>query len=94
MSRIGTGLAATGLLALVVAIAWWWLVYSRVVNGDYLTYREAAPCLFGSSDLCSLAQALCQTDHILGIKRYSAALLWAGLALTGLGLFVTAGRRP
>ncbi len=91
--RLGLGLSAAGLLALLAAVAWWWLVYGRVVNGDYLTYRDAAPCLLRSSDLCTLAEALCRNDHVLGIKRYSAALLWAGLALTGVGLVVTAGRK-
>ena len=95
MSRpgLGYGLSGAGLVALVLAIFWWWLVYSRVVNGDYMTYRDAAPCMIASSDLCSLAEALCRNDHVLGVRRYSAVLLWFGLALTGAGAIVASGRR-
>jgi len=91
--RLGVTVSATGLLALLLAVAWWWLIFSRVVGNAYMTYPQAAPCLFGTSDLCALAQALCKNDHLLGIRRYSAELLWASLGLIGVGAVLVTGRR-
>ncbi len=87
------GLIALGLLALFTAAAWWWVVYSQVVGSAALSVGEAAPCLVGTSDLCSLAQALCRGDHLLGIRRYSPDLFWIGIAATSLGALLPARRR-
>lgn len=86
-------LTAAGGLFLAAALAWWGIVFSRVVSGGYMTYLQAAPCALSTSDLCSLAQALCTDDHVLGIKRYSEALLWAGLALVAAGGLLPFGGR-
>lgn len=87
------GLIALGLLTLVTAAAWWWVVYSQVVGSAALSVGEAAPCLIGTSDLCSLAQALCRGDHFLGIRRYSPDLFWIGIAATSLGALLPVRRR-
>lgn len=52
--------------------------------------NEAFPVtaqLFRASDLCSLAMSLCKEWHFLGIRRYSAELLWLG---SGIGLIALA----
>lgn len=79
-------LQATGLLLLLAALAWWALVYAKVVDGQYMTYAQAAPCALMTTDRCSLAQALCTSGHAFGIKRYSASLLWIGVGLLSAGL--------
>ena len=81
-----------GLLALVVAALWWWVVFRQLLLARYITVPRALPCLAAQSSLCQLAQALCGSDHFLGIKRYSVALFWAGAAtiLASLAARVTA----
>ena len=88
MSRRGAslGFALVGTLALAVAIAWWWIVFSPVVATASLGVWQTVPCLAGTSDLCSLAQALCRTDHVLGIRRYHPEALWLALAALTLGV--------
>jgi hypothetical protein len=87
-SHFGIAVCVLGLLVLLLAIAWWWVVYSQVISNDYMSYPQAMPCLISSSDRCALAQVLCRGSHFLGIRGYSATLLWAGLCLTCVGLFV------
>lgn len=84
--RLTTGLQLAGLLAFLVAVAWWAVVYTKVVDGNYMSYAQAAPCALMTSDRCSLAQALCTSGHTFGIRRYSAVLLWTGVGLLALGL--------
>lgn len=92
-ARLTHGLQVTGLLALLIALAWWAVVYAKVVDGNYMTYTQAAPCALMTTDRCSLAQALCTSDHTFGIKRYSAVLLWTGAGLLALGLVSGGVRR-
>lgn len=91
--RLTTGLQVAGLLAVLVALAWWAVVYTKVVDGNYMSYGEAAPCALMTTDRCSLAQALCTTGHTFGIRRYSATLLWIGVGLAALGLLADGRRR-
>lgn len=77
-----------GLFCLLLAVGWWWLVFQQVVDNSYLTTRQALPCLVGSSDTCTLAQALCKAHHPLGIKYYYAGLFWVGLGVLGAGLLL------
>lgn len=91
--RLPVVIAAGGGLAVALGLAWWWLVFSEVIAGDYLSYREAATCIVGTNDLCSLAQALCKANHFLGIKRYSSELLWAGVAISSAGLLLASRQR-
>lgn len=94
MSRthVGIAVSALGVLVLLLAVGWWWVVYSQVISNDYMSYPQAMPCLFASSDRCSLAQVLCRGNHFLGIKGYSVEFVWAGLCLTCVGLFVADSR--
>ena len=94
-ARLPAAIAVLGGLALALAIGWWWLVFSEVVDGAYITYGQAARCIAGTNDLCMLAEALCKSSHFLGIKRYSSELFWIGLAGVSAGLFLaTTARRP
>jgi len=79
---IGTGLLATGILALAIALAWWGVVFVNVAANTSLSLPAAIPCLVNTSDLCSLAMSLCGSGHWLGITRYWEGLFWAGAVLT------------
>ena len=91
--RLPILVSAVGCFTIALGLTWWWLVFSEVIAGDYVTYRQAATCIVGTNDLCSLAQALCKSDHFLGIKRYSSELLWAGVAVSSVGLFLASRQR-
>ena len=71
-----------------LALTWWALVYAQVMLNTGFPVGRTLPCLLYTSGRCSLAMALCKDWHILGIKRYSAELLWLGLAAGGLALFL------
>jgi hypothetical protein len=92
-ARLPILISAAGGFAIALGLAWWWLVFSEVIAGDYVTYRQAASCIVGTNDLCSLAQALCKSNHFLGIKRYSSDLLWTGVAVSSAGLFLASRQR-
>ena len=76
--------AAGGGLALL-SLGWWWLIFSKVVESDYLTVRQAVTCLAGASDLCALAQALCTNDHVYGIRWYAPEAFWAAASILVAG---------
>jgi hypothetical protein len=92
-ARLPILISVAGGFAIALGLAWWWLVFSEVIAGNYVTYRQAASCIVGTNDLCSLAQALCKSNHFLGIKRYSSELLWAGVAVSSVGLFLASRPR-
>jgi hypothetical protein len=74
-------------IALLVSVAWWWVVYRQVVNSALISMPRALPCLANTSDLCALAQALCtSSNHVLGIRHYQAYLFWSGAALAAVAL--------
>jgi hypothetical protein len=91
--RLANALAILGAAVLAIGLAWWWLVFREVVANDYISYRQAATCIGGSSDLCTLAQALCKSSHWLGIKTYSSSVFWAGLATISVSLILRSARR-
>jgi hypothetical protein len=80
--RIGYALAFVGGTSLLVAVAWWWVVFRTLIGSALLTVPAALPCLAQNSDLCVLAQALCTSQHWLGIRHYDTALFWAGAAIS------------
>jgi len=90
--RLPFAISLLGGLLLGVGLVWWWLVFRLVVSNDYLTYGQAAVCIGGMTDLCTLAQALCTSGHLLGITRYSSELFWAGAGLFSAGLLLTSRR--
>lgn len=79
---------AGGVLALL-SVGWWWLIFGKVVGNDYLTVRQAVTCLAGTSDLCTLAQALCTEDHLYGIRWYAPEAFWAAAAILVAGALLS-----
>lgn len=77
---------AIGVLLFSLGLGWWWIVFRQVIAGDYLTLPQVTVCLAGTTDICALAQALCKTDHVLGITHYSTELFWTSATLLALGL--------
>lgn len=75
-------LLACGLF-LVLVTAWWWIIYSQVVQAGNMALSDVTVCIISKSDLCSLAQSLCKGTHLFGIKRYFAEFFWAagGIAI-------------
>lgn len=80
---------AGGCLALV-SLGWWWLIFSKVVEADYLTVGQAARCIVGATDLCALAQALCTNDHLYGIRWYAPEAFWAAAGILVAGVLLSA----
>lgn len=85
-TRLPFAICLLGGILFAVGLGWWWLVFRQVIDGDYLSYGQAAVCIAGSTDLCMLAQALCKTDHFLGLTSYSPEVFWAGTAVLATGL--------
>ena len=79
---------AGGVFALL-ALGWWWLIFSKVVENDYLTVGQAVTCIAGATDLCSLAQALCTNDHLYGIRWYAPEAFWAAAAILVAGVLLS-----
>ncbi|MCJ8150014.1 hypothetical protein [Shinella sedimenti] len=82
--------AAAGGVFSLAAIGWWWLIFSKVVEADYLTVRQAVICIAGATDLCALAQALCTDDHLYGIRWYAPEAFWAAASLFLAGALLSA----
>ncbi len=93
LRRIRLATLAAGLVALLAATVWWWLVYRQLLLANYISVPRALPCMATQSPLCRLAQALCASDHFLGIKRYSTVLFWIGSALVLTGMTATVLQR-
>lgn len=81
--------AAGGVFALL-SLGWWWLIFSKVVENDYLSVGQAVTCIAGATDLCSLAQALCTNDHLYGIRWYAPEAFWAAAAILVAGVLLSA----
>lgn len=78
--RISLILAALGLVALILAAGWWWVVFRQVIANGYLGWGQAVVCAGSKSAICDLAMALCGARHPFGIDTYSASLFWLALA--------------
>lgn len=74
----------------LLSLGWWWLIFSKVVDADYLTVGQAVTCIAGASDLCALAQALCTDDHLYGIRWYAPEAFWAAAAILVAGVVLSA----
>lgn len=91
--RLPTALATIGAVVLAAGLGLWWVVFREVVANDYISYAQAATCIGSASDLCNLAQALCRSNHWLGITRYSSTVFWTGISALSLGLALRSVRR-
>lgn len=80
------GLVALGGLLTGLAILWWWIVFDKVVETDTLSVAEIMPCLAAHTDICTLAQSLCQQNHFLGIETYFAESFWIALTVLASAL--------
>jgi len=86
------GMELAGLALIGLAVAWWAVVYLQVLVNTGFPVGRTLPCLLYTSDRCSLAMALCKEWHFLGIRRYSAELLWIGAAVSGVALVLGTGQ--
>ena len=82
VAAVGGGLA-------LLSLGWWWLIFSKVVENDYLTVRQAMTCIAGATDLCALAQALCTDAHLYGIRWYAPEAFWAATAILAAGVLLS-----
>lgn len=82
--HLGHILAVCGVLLLLTAFAWWFIVFQQVMGAGYLGLGESLYCAAAGSTICDLAMALCKSNHILGIRWYSPHLLWIAIALVSL----------
>jgi hypothetical protein len=90
--RTDAVLMTLGAAMLVAAVAWWALAFQTVVRLDYLGLPQALRCSVAGGSLCQLALSLCSGVHPLGIRSYSPALLWVGLAVFSGGMLARGWR--
>lgn len=90
--RLARIVVSIGSFATALSVGWWWLIFSKVVDNDYLSHGQAAICLAGATDLCTLAQALCSNQHLFGIVWYAPEAFWAGIAVLLAGMVMTIRR--
>jgi hypothetical protein len=86
MVRLPIALLALGALVLAASGAWWWTTYGDVIRYNYISAKEAGVCLFGDSEICRLARALCRGAHPISLIAYRAVAFWLGLAVLSGGL--------
>ena len=90
-ARLGQHVVAlAGAVLAIAATGWWWLIFSKVVEADYLTVGQAVTCIAGATDLCALAQALCTDDHLYGIRWYAPEAFWAAASILVAGVLLSA----
>jgi len=94
MNRVWISLFAISALAIVASVGWWWSTYGDVIHYNYISASEASVCLFGDSDICRLARALCRGVHPAVVIAYSAATLWIGVGALSASLMGFGLQRP
>jgi hypothetical protein len=87
-------LALAAATPLVAAILWWWVVFRQVVSDGYISFGRAVPCIVASSSRCTLAQALCSGQHLLGIRHYDVTLFWIGVGIASAASITALARIP
>ena len=85
-------LSPLAVLALALALGWWWRTFGEVVGYGYLSWGEAGRCLLTDSDICSLAKALCLGSHPRSFVAYGSVAFWIAAALLSLALILSPGR--
>ncbi|WP_421692932.1 hypothetical protein [Aestuariivirga sp.] len=89
--RVSRFLALAGGAALIVAAAWWAIVFGRIIANGYLPAGQSVYCSVSSSIICDLAMSLCGSSHPLGIKWFSPAVTWLALALLSAAALLPRG---
>ena len=85
-------MAGTALVGL--ALVWWYAVFGNIVAEGYGNYRQAGPCLWGSSGYtCQLMLSLCTLDYWLIPKNYRPEIFQTGAALLAVGIFFAVAHR-
>ncbi|WKW52111.1 hypothetical protein [Rhodomicrobium lacus] len=87
-------IALAGTVALVAAMAWWWLAFQPLIEIADMPLSSAAACLVADSDLCSLARALCRRPHLLDLDSYHPAAFWSAFGLLSLAALRGVSRDP
>jgi hypothetical protein len=82
------GFVAFGGLLTGLVVLWWWIVFDKVVVSQTLSIAEVMPCLAAHTDLCTLAQALCQENHFLGVETYFAESFWISATVLASALIL------
>ena len=82
---VPTVLLGIGGTVLFIALIWWALVFSVVLQAEVLSLREAGICLFDTSGLCQAVASLCTRDHILNVRVYEPEVFWLAVTLIGAG---------
>ena len=80
------GAATFGGLALMASAFAWWLAYYAQAGGMFAKLEVKLSCVSGDSADCTRIQ------HFIGpsvLPPYSPLLLWLGVVVTILGLFLT-----
>ena len=92
-SRYQKSLEFLGAGLVGIALLWWGVVYGQVIANTGFPVQRTFACIVYTSDLCSLSMSLCKQWHLLGIRRYSAELLWIGVAVCGIALAIGSTNR-
>jgi len=91
--RVAAILLALGGGTLLAAVAWWWITFDEVILYGYLSWKEAGSCLVQSSDICSLAKALCLGAHPRFVVAYWASVFWIGVIAVSASLLTSESAR-
>lgn len=72
---------------LAVAVVWWFVFYSEVVNelGRGKGWDEAFVCLYSSSGECAFISGLAKFG---GATPYEPIVFWVGVIILGIGLLL------
>jgi len=78
--RPGNWMIGLGALGFIAATAWWYAFFEKIL-GDHL--QLARDCFYWESPACSAGRA---AAVFLDLPAYDPALLWASIAVAGIGL--------
>lgn len=80
MRKLSNLLMVFGIVAFVVATAWWFIFFHEVLGDEFQLARE---CFYWTTNLCSLKAP---AGLFVEIPEYQPMLLWIASGLFGAGL--------